>query len=209
MDREFKRPAVKPGEMFDRFEGAEDPAARYQAAHDTAWALLYHVRQNADPELVSRVVNVATTTGIDDIASLWAQSHETSLPGLLWRLYLVKSVVAENPEQASVLFDRGSLVSVTIDPIVAGVRSPITPQAVRTMCDEILRGAFTGDFAVALERAASACAVFAAGATDLADQRELDDEAHGTSLTRQALRFSEIATVLNAGAQEWRAGLVQ
>lgn len=209
MEREFKKPAIKPGEIFERFEGAEDPAVRYAAAHDTAWALLYRVRQNADPELVTRVIDIAQHQGIDDIARLWMTTPATSLPGLLWRLYLVKSVVSEDPEHASLLFDRGSLESVTIDPIVAGVKYPISPDSVRDMCDEILRGAFTGDFAIALERAASACSVFAAGATHLADQREIDDEVQSTSLTRQALRFTEMADDLKAGARAWRSGLVQ
>lgn len=207
--REFQRPAIKPGSVFERFIGADDPATAYAAAHDTAWALLHHVRKNSDPEIVKRVVTIAATEGIDDIARLWANAHETSLPGLLWRLYLLHSVVSANPEQASQLFEQGHLRSVTIDPIVAGVEDPISPESVREMCDEILHGAFTGDFAIALERAASASAVFASGATDIADQREPHDEVHGTKLTRQALRFSEMAEQFRTGARSWRAGLVQ
>lgn len=202
------RPVVQPGEMFDRFIGDEDPATKVAAAHDTAWALLDHVQKHADPGLVRRVIGLIEAEGIDDIARLWANAHESSLPGLLWRLYLLQTVVATNPQQASVVFDHGTLVSTTIDPIVAGVQTPITPESVRLMCDEILRGAFTGDFAIALERASSASEVFATGATELADRREAADEVHGTQLTRQALRFSEIAEDFRAGARAWRAGLV-
>ena len=208
VQREFVRPVVKPGEMFDRFIGDEDPAVKVAAAHDTAWALLDRVQSMADPELVQRVLRLVEAEGIDDIARLWSNAHEASLPGLLWRLYLLQTVVSGDPQQASVMFDHGNLVITTIDPIVAGAQLPITPETVRMMCDEILRGAFTGDFAIALERAASASEVFAAGAADLADSREATDEVQATKLTRQALRFSEIAEDFRSGARAWRTGLV-
>lgn len=208
MDRPFQKPVLKPGEAFDRMIGIDDPAARYQAAHDTAWALLDHVRETRDPQLVQHVITLVEREGIDDVASLWSSSHEHSLPGLLWRLYLLHRVVTVSPEHASELFDHGSLTIGTIDPIVAGVREPISPGSVREMCDEILRGAFTGDFAIALERAASACQVLSTGAREIADMREIIDEQHGTTLTRQALRFSQIAEDFTRGARAWRAGAI-
>lgn len=212
MTRQFDRPVVQSGEVFDQRIGVEDPADDFSFTHDTAWALLDRVRKQPDPELVKRVIEVAETDGIDDIAELWSSAHERSLPGLLWRLYLLYRVVSENPEHASHLFEVGVSQSITIDPAVAGITEPISPVSIRTLCRQILRGAFTGDFAVALERAASTASVMSDGATMLADTRDdhLDQGADhdATLLTRQALRFDELARQLRVGAQAWRAGTV-
>lgn len=206
MERQFQRPVLQPGELLDRHIGSEDPAVQYAVARDTAWALLNRIQAQPDPELVERVINLVRTEGIDEVATLWSTAHETSLPGLLWRLYLLHGVVSANPEQASELFDHGRLATDTIDAIVAGAEEPISPESVRRMCDAILRGAFTGDFAIALERAASASEVFAAGATQIADAREPFAEDESTKLTRQALRLSEMAAHFREGAHAFRLG---
>lgn len=210
MTRQFDRPVLKASEVFDRLVGVEDPADQFSLTHDTAWALLNRVRKQADPELVKRVIEVAQTHGIDEIAELWSGAHELSLPGLLWRLYLLYGVISQQPEHASHLFEAGVARSITIDPAVAGITEPISPESVRDLCYEILRGVFIGDFAVALDRAASTCSVLADGATELADTREghFDESADmdGTKLTRQALRFDELSRQFRAGARAWRAG---
>lgn len=212
MTRQFDRPVLQSSDVFDQLVGVDDPADQFALTHDTAWALLDRVKRQADPGLVKRVIEVAETHGIDDIAELWSSAHELTLPGLLWRLYLLHGVVSQQPEHASHLFEEGVSRSVTIHPTVAGISEPVSPESIRALCQEILRGAFTGDFAAALDRAASTCAVLAEGAASLADTREghVDDEADrdGTRLTRQALRFDELARQFSAGANAWRAGTV-
>lgn len=209
MTREFQRPVLKATDRFDWFIGSDDPAVLHRLAHDTSWALLDRVRSQHDPELVQRVIEVADGEGIHDIAELWSKSHPKSLSGLLWRLYLLRRLVTVNPEGATELFDIGLRTAQTIDPVVAGVAAPVTPEAIRDLCNVILRGAFTSDFADALDRAASAAHIFSMGAAALADDRDPHDPTHAADLTTQALRFDEMARELRAGATSWRAGTVQ
>lgn len=209
MAREHQRPLLTSTDQFDWYVGGDDPETQHRLAHDTAWALLDRVRSQPDPELVRRVVEVTDGEGIHDVAELWAHTHPRSLSGLLWRLYLIRRVVTSNPDGATELFDIGLREARTIDPIIAGVADPVTPRSIRELCDTILRGAFVGDFADALDRAASTAQIISIGATSLAGDRDRHDDEHAATLTTQALRFDDLARDLRGGAVSWRAGTVQ
>lgn len=206
MTREFDRPSLQPTRDFDWIIGSDEPGAAHRLAQETSWALLDRVRRVADPEVVERVVGLASGSGLGDIAELWARESTHSLAGVLWRLYLLRRVVASDPAGAADLFRRGSAAASTIDPVVAGAAEPVTPDSIAGLCDTILRGAFTGDLAGALDRAASYCRIMALGAADLADTRDVHDDEHAAQLTTRALRYSKIAEELHAGARRWRDG---
>ena len=74
------------------------------------------------------------------------------------------------------------------------------------LIDTILHGAFTGDYAVALDRTAAYCRVVASGATHLADDYEPTEPERASELTRRALRLSSYAQDLSASAVLWRTG---
>ena len=200
------RPVLQPSASFDWLIGSDEPGAASRIAQETSWALLDRVRGEADPEIVERVIGIATGDGVDDIAELWAREGEHSLAGVLWRLYLLRRAVSADEAGAADLFRRGQFSAETIDPVVAGASEPVTPESIAALCDTILRGAFLGDVGAALERAASYCRVMALGAADLADARDAYDEEHATYLTSRALRYSMIAHELHAGARRWRDG---
>lgn len=206
MTREYQRPLLQPSADFDWIIGSDEPGAAHRLAQETSWALLDRVRAGADPEVVERVVGLASGAGLDDIAELWAKEGTHSLAGVLWRLYLLRRVVAADPEGSADLFRRGAAVAVTIDPVVAGAAEPVTPQSIASLCDTILRGAFVGDLGGAIDRAASYCRLMALGAADLADTRDAHDDAHAAQLTTRALRYSTFAQELHAGSRRWRDG---
>lgn len=205
MSPHFPRPVLQPTDSFDWIIGSDEPGAAQRLAHETSWALLDRVRHGADPAVVERVVALAAT-GIDDIAELWAGESTHSLAGVLWRLSLLRRVVAADAEGAADLFRRGAAAASTIDPVVAGAAEPVTPDSIAALCDTILRGAFTGDLGGALDRAASYCRIMSLGAADLADSRDAHDDAHAAQLTTRALRYSGVAHDLHAGARRWRDG---
>ena len=77
---------------------------------------------------------------------------------------------------------------------IAGVEDPPGPDEVRRLADTILRGVFSGDLAVALERAGAFCRVVATGSAFEAqtDEGHADDRAHRTTLrASQLLRTGE------------------
>lgn len=190
---EFHKPALFAGHEFAAFRGGEDPAEVSFLAHESARALMARVREAEQPEIVDRVVTFADENGTDVLAELWAASSAHSLPGALWRLYLIRDMIVSNAEHTSILYGRGVDISVTPDPLVAGAPVPAGPDEMRALADLILRGAFEGDFADALHRAAAFCRVLAHGCTSMADDAELITPERATALTTQALRLSKTA----------------
>ncbi|MBL5974450.1 MAG: hypothetical protein D3X82_11990 [Candidatus Leucobacter sulfamidivorax] len=203
---DYRRPMLQPTDAFDWIIGSDEPGAAHRLAQETSWALLDRVRSVADPEVVERVVTLASQSGIDDIAELWADAGAHSLAGQLWRIYLLHRVAERDPEGTAEIFRIGQAAAVTIDPVVAGVAEPVTPQSIDRLCATILRGVFQGDLAIALERASSYCRVMSLGAASLADDRELGDGEHASELTTRALRYATFADEFRAGARRWRDG---
>ena len=201
MADDFHKPTLFGGREFEAYAGTRDPAATMRIAHDTARALLKRVRDSDDPSVLDRVVSFTDEHGLDALAELWALSSPHSLPGALWRLYLVRVMIRQDPEGVALLFQRGTEVLATIDPIVAGAPTPAGPQEVLDLADRILRGVFEGDFAHALERAAAFCRVEAAGATSIADDQEAASPERATELTTRASRLAVTAEELAACAR--------
>ncbi|MCR2812808.1 DNA-directed RNA polymerase subunit beta [Microbacterium sp. zg.Y1090] len=200
----FHKPVRRPSDTFDRFFAAQDPAEVSRVAHATAQALLTRVRAEQDDEVVERLVGFTDRHGIHDIAELWSQAPARSLPGALWRLYLLQLMIHDDPQTAALLYDRGRVATATVDPVVAGAPTPAGPEELVTLVDTIMRGLFTGDFAVALERAAAFCRVEATGATHLADDYETTESDRASALTTRALRLSTYAGDLASCAALWR-----
>jgi hypothetical protein len=204
MADDFHKPTKFPGKIFESFVGGIDPAESSRIAHETAMALLARVRVDPDPDVVERLIAYTDEHGIDTIAELWSRATPRSLPGALWRIYLLRLMIREDPHESSFLFQRGSEVIGTIDPVVAGASMPTGPDEIITLADQILRGIFEGDFAVALERAAAFCRVSAAGSASVADDADAAEPARSADLTTRALRLSTLASELSSCAKLWR-----
>lgn len=202
----FHRPVRRPSESFDNLVGSHDPAEETRLAHATASALLDRVRADENGESAERLIAFTAEHGIDEIAELWSKASSRSLPGALWRLYLLQTSVHADARTAALLHERGRVELPSADALIAGAPVPADPDELVALVDAILRGAFRGDFAVALERAAAFCRVQASGATHLADDYETTEPARASDLTRRALRLSTYAQDLTACAAAWRMG---
>ena len=89
---------------------------------------------------------------------------------------------------------------------IFGARGYCGPTEITALADQILRGLFEGDFAVALERAAAFCRVSSLGCADLADDVESVNPDRASELTTKALRLTQTAEELTSSARLWRAG---
>ena len=203
---EFHRPVRMPPEHFDFVKGGEDPAVLVRSAHETAQALVSRVRAHPDPEVVERLVAFAEREGIDAVAELWSRAAALSLPGALWRLYLLREMVRRDAEQVSIAYGRGAERLAGIAPLVAGAPNPAGPEELLALADEILRGVFEGDLALALDRAAAFCRVAADGSIDLADDADATEPQRAEVLTRRAARLALLADELSASARLQRDG---
>jgi hypothetical protein len=206
MADDFHKPTKYSGDWFDRVEAGEDPAAIMRAAHETAHALVDRARASADPDLIDRLVAYTDRHGIDALAELWARSNPRTLPGALWRIYLLRLIIRQDPVGTSLLYQRGTETLRTIDAAVAGAPEPTGPDEITALADQILRGVFKGDFAVALDRAAAFSRILASGATSLADDTEPIEPDRATELTVRADRLALTAEEFGACARLYRRG---
>ena len=209
MTDEFHKPTQYSGDKFDTYEGGEDPASILRAAHDTAHALVNRARETDDDAVVERLVAYTDQHGVDALAELWARSSPKSLPGALWRIYLIRLIIRQAPDDTSYLFQRGTEVLGTIDAIVAGAPMPTGPEEITELADQILRGLFRGDFATALDRAAAFCRVMSAGATSVADDVDAVTPERASELTTRALRFTTTGEELTTAARLYRSGSLE
>ena len=186
----------------DPAEGLMDPAERSAIAHSTAQMLVAGMRRGGTEEQIERLVAFAQENGLDTLAELWAGAHPISLPGALWRLYLLKAALVDNLEDARLVFEKGVEVLGTIDEVVAGAPDPLTSRAFLQVLDDVLRGAFTGDFSLTLERASSIARAVSAGAISLSPHND-----HvARSFMDTSLRWSIIADELSTCAKRAAAG---
>jgi len=202
--RDFHKPVRRPAELFDRLYAAEDPAEVSRVAHSTANALLSRVRADPEGVIIDRLVAFTDQYGIDDIAELWSRSPAKTLPGALWRLYLLQLMIHDDPRTAALLFERGRAELASADDVIVGAPTPAGPEELIVVIDAIMRGIFEGDFAVALDRAASFCRVQSSGATHVADDYEPTEPDRASTFTTRALRLSDYAGDLAACAALWR-----
>jgi hypothetical protein len=147
---------------LDAIAGDIDPALRSEAADRCATLLVRGARDAEESAAVDRIVRLADTEGLDEIAELWAGASPDSLAGCLWRLYLLRSWVYADPDAAAREFDSGRC-HVPVSEVVAGVTDPPRPEDVKRLADAVLRGIRVGDFADTLFRASAFARVTAAG----------------------------------------------
>ncbi|MDQ3616582.1 MAG: hypothetical protein M3393_08155 [Actinomycetota bacterium] len=157
-----RRPFLPGAGHFATMPGDVDPAVRSEAADRCATLLVRGARDVDDEAVVTRVISLAESEGLEALADLWASSAMDSLAGCLWRLYVLRSWVYADPAAAAREFDAGRRHS-PVHEAVAGVVEPPGPDEVRQLVDLVLRGVVRGDFADTLYRAAAFARVVTAG----------------------------------------------
>lgn len=191
-----RRPAMMSPAAIEAVGVAFDPMQEIEAAHQTAAVLVHTGRTAHDPTVTARLVDLVEELGLSTVADLWAHRPARTLPGALWRLYVLREWVRRAPDEASLDYTAGVRFA-DVDHAVAGAADPPGPTEVTALAGEILAGVFEGDFAVALERAAAFCRVVAAGRADRSEGEE--------SATRAA-HLMDTADDLTGAATLWRLG---
>jgi hypothetical protein len=192
--------------LAEEIPGDMDPALRSEIAHETAGALVARARQTAsdDPALVDRLLRLVENEGIEIVADMWSASPADTLPGALWRLYLLREWTRNDPLMPERY--RMGAARAEVDEVVAGAAAAPGPSELRTLADQVLSGVFTGELDVALNRAAAFSRILAVGTALDAD---LMDAPHDAALaTRRAAAMIATAEDLERAARRWRAGLL-
>ena len=219
------RPAQLDPAVADGLAGGMDPQALSEMSHLSAAALLDRVRHSEDPAVVERVLTLVETVGVDEIAELWSDTEPDSLPGVLWRLYMLRTWMRSNRDSIAHLWRLGEPVAnpslgrvggavATTASAIAGVDQAPSEDDIVRLADSILSGAFVGDFAVALERAAAFTDVVALGLRVEARRMVTRAEANGgfssdadeKAVRTKAARLMHTAGSLMATAKDFQHG---
>jgi hypothetical protein len=179
-----------------------EPSARLELAHATAVALVDAGRGGvgADPD---ELVRLAETVGLETLSLLWRDAAADSLPGAMWALYLLRTWCQQQGVAVARMYRAGRALS-PVDEVVAGVADDADPDAVAATADAVLSGAYRGDFAVALERAAAFFRIVAVGRRELAGSGS--DAAQEEEMAERNLRCAE---GLERAASAWRDGALR
>lgn len=205
MEHKFRRPAMLDPEMAEYIVGDEDPADGSGLAHSTAWALLGQPSVDFSEEEVPQVLEAVRSKGVDVIASAWARSPEFTLPGALWRIYLMYQWYQMNP---GILYERYQEgVAVMKD---GGVEPPgLIPNLdeVILAIEGVLAGYATeDDLAGVFEVAASAMRVLAASSKYGPQWITEDTHALANPVTRRQTALLDTASELDESAKQAKAG---
>jgi hypothetical protein len=185
----------------------DDSWTRAELASATAAAVVSAGRDRENAEL-SRFVTLADEVGLQTLSELWRDADAGTLASSLWALYLLRTWCNTDADGVARLWRAGRPYA-PADEVVAGVADDADPSAVGALADAVLGGAYDGDFAVALERAASFFRVIAAGRRAVAGDdvgRGESDGDEGTEGRRRADRNDRVADGLAGAAIAWRAG---
>ena len=204
MTRQFHRPARLDPEVAEAIEGGEDPAVASELAHRTAQALVGGFPEPAgapgpEPEPITRqgVVAVVAAHGVDAVAELWADSPATTLPGALWRLFLVREWLRRDPaliaRRYAVVVDltgAGPEALARLEAALVEARPAPSPEQLRAALDRVLDGE-AGSGAPGLAPLLAATADFlralTAGSDPVWIEEDTDELAHRVTRRPQAL----------------------
>lgn len=161
-ERRHHKPMVPGADFIEAVTGGADPAVLREAAEQAALLLVRGARRKGDAETAERVLRLAEDEGLETLAELWSGAPADSLAGSLWRLYLLRGWVYADPVGVAREFEAGR-VRAQVARVVSGVADPPTPEGLKLMVDEVLRGIATADYADVLFRAAAFARVVATG----------------------------------------------
>ena len=163
---EFKKPSLPGPALFEAQADGADPAELAAAGHRIATLLVRGPRNDTDQGLVDRVLHLADEEGLAVIADLWSHAGADSLAGALWRLYLLRTWVHRQPEQAAREYAAGKAYA-PVHEVLAGVVDPPGPEEVIALVDTVVRGIVGDDLDVTLDRAASFAHIVGVGRAQL------------------------------------------
>lgn len=100
-----RRPAMLDAEQAENIPGAEDGARSSEVAHLVAQTLV-GIEKDSDQN-VQHLRELLESGGVDTVSELWSASPAGTLPGTLWRLYLVYQWYLRDPNLVNERFRQG------------------------------------------------------------------------------------------------------
>lgn len=193
-----RRPAQLADEQIEYLTGEPDPAYSAELAHASASSLIpVDGVFSVDDDVRQRVLELAKTEGIDVLAESWVRSPADSLPGILWRGYLLREWLRREPTDVANRFAAAREANGPVDGVVPA------PGEVKDGWMEVFGGSYGGNFSRLLAESA-ALAEFLATVEPV----WIADESHelATQVTLRADALKETAEEFKAGARAFTQG---
>jgi len=190
---DFKKPSLPGSGLFEAQAEGADPAEMAAAGHRIANLLVRGPHNDEDQGLVDRVLHLADEEGLGVIADLWSHAAADSVAGALWRLYLLRTWVYREPDQAAREFAAGKAFA-PVHEVLAGVVDPPGPQEVIALVDTVVRGIVGVAFDVTLDRAAAFAHIVGVGRAQL----ETGDPLSAAKLVDTAMHLRHAAELERA-----------
>ncbi|AMD87297.1 hypothetical protein AXF14_06490 [Actinomyces radicidentis] len=224
MTRQFHRPARLDPEVAENLEGAADTAVSSEVAHRAAQALVggfpgvdADVAPDGTPDPITRegVVRAVAAQGVDDVAELWADSPATTLPGTLWRLFLVREWIRRDPalieRRYATVVELGddAAAAARLESALADATPAPAPDQVRAALDDVLGGRLEGSvtaLAPVLRVSAGFLRALSVGSSAVWIEDDADELAD--RVTRRELALTATAEELDEAARRAAAGLL-
>lgn len=169
---EHHKPSLPGPAHFEAQAEGADPAETTAAGHRIASLLVRGPRNDTDQGLIDRVLHLADEEGLSIIAELWSRAPADTIAGALWRLYVLRTWVYRQPNQAAREYAAGKSYA-PVDEVLAGVVDPPGPAEVILLVDTVVRGIVTADLDITLDRAASFAHIVGVGRGQLASSDPL------------------------------------
>ena len=196
-----RRPAILDPKDAELLWGDSDPALASEAAHATADAVLYGPRHAAaDRDLAARVGAIIDAEGLDEIAALWSRSPASTLPGTLWRLYLVRAWIARDPDTIAERFRAGGAAGASATGDDGHV---LEPGELSEALSQLFAGTSDRDLADLLRQTAAFLRTLAASSET---GWQTGDEEAARPVTGRTNAITATAEELEASAARSRAG---
>ena len=204
-----RRPAQLKEGQIEAIEGDGDVAYNSELAHTAAQALVPMGRNHIepDPQVRRRIVELVDAEGIDVLAELWVGSPATTLPGILWRGYLLREWIRRDGREVADRFERAAeILRARGEEGVVKVDATPTPGTVIQDWNSVFAGAFEGHFDELLRDSARLTDMLA---TIRPGWIESDEDYLATAVTRRdealaatSREFREACTLSMRGALE-------
>lgn len=126
-----RRPAMLDAEQAENIPGAEDGARSSEVAHLVAQTLV-GIEKDSDQN-VQHLRELLESGGVDTVSELWSALPANTLPGTLWRLYLVYQWYLRDPDLVNERFQQG------ISTLEIGEAAPVerSDKTVSTLMEEL------------------------------------------------------------------------
>lgn len=148
-----RRPAQLKPEQIELIQGDANIADNSELAHASAQAVVpLSAIYTLESEAIARVQELIKTEGVDLLAESWVNSPATSLPGILWRGYLLFEWIRRFGAEVNKRYHASCEYFSDTEPEKLDL--VLSPDVLKNIWAEVFIGDYRGDFAVVLRDSA-------------------------------------------------------